>query len=76
MCVLTSMEKILMDSRESPESIMSDSDSTFTSNNFKALMKKKNINHETVPIGDHASLGIIDIFARTLKNKIDQSNWK
>jgi len=68
--VLISMEKILMDSGESPESIMSDSDSTFTSNNFKALMKKKNINHETVPIGDHAGLGIVDRFARTLKKRL------
>ena len=68
--VLSSMKKILIESGESPDSIMSDSDSTFTSNNFKALMKKQNINHETVPIGDHAGLGIVDRFARTLKKRL------
>lgn len=65
-----------------PEKIMSDSDSTFTSHEFQKLMKENNILHDTVPIGDHHSLGVVDRFARTLKTKLtkifiakNNTNW-
>ena len=50
-----------------PLLITSDSDSTFLSKQCKAYFEKHQINHTTVPIGDHASLGLIDRVARTLK---------
>ena len=68
--VLKAMEDILKEANESPLSIMSDSDSTFTSKKFQALINSDDIVHRTVPIGDHASLGIIDRFARTLKKRL------
>lgn len=65
-----------------PDNIMSDSDSTFTSHEFQKLMKEKEITHDTVPVGDHKSLGIVDRFARTLKTKLTkifiarkETNW-
>jgi transposase InsO family protein len=72
----------LFDKKEIPQKIMSDSDSVFTSNDFDILMGKYNIIHETVPINDHESLGIVDRFARTLKQRLtdiflgnDDTNW-
>jgi ribosomal protein L21E len=65
-----------------PEKIISDSDSTFLSNEFQNLMMKNNVIHESVPVGDHNSLGVIDRFARTLKERLtalflglDNTNW-
>ena len=65
-----------------PLKIVSDSDSVFTSKDFKRLMAEHDIIHETVPINDHPSLGVIDRFARTLKQRItdlfigsDSTNW-
>lgn len=66
----------------SPIKIISDSDSVFNSNEFQKLLYEYDIIHETVPINDHASLGVIDRFARTLKQRItdlflgnDNTNW-
>jgi len=66
----------------SPQTITSDSDSSFLGGSFQALMKEKNIIHDTVPIGDHHSLGCIDRFARTIKTKFTRiiernknANW-
>jgi len=50
-----------------PTVIISDSDSTFLSKQFQKLLEQNNIIHNTVPIGDHHSLGVIDRFALTLK---------
>ena len=47
--------------------IISDSDTVFLGNKFQEFIKNKNIIHNTVVINDHASLGIIDRFALTLK---------
>ena len=65
-----------------PFVITSDSDSTFLSKECQEIFEKHNIIHDTVPIGDHASLGIVDRFARTLKTilhkrfiKKDTTNW-
>lgn len=66
----------------SPIKIISDSDSVFKSSEFQKLMYEYDIIHETVPINDHPSLGIIDRFARTLKMRLtdlflgnNNTNW-
>jgi len=78
--VIYALEKLLKQNR--PQKIMSDSDSVFTSRDFQKLMDDYDIIHETVPVGDHESLGIIDRFARTLKQRLtdiflatDDTNW-
>ena len=53
-----------------PQKIISDSDSVFTSKEFQKVLTEYDVIHDTVPINDHASLGIIDRFARTLKQRI------
>jgi transposase InsO family protein len=65
-----------------PQMIVSDTDSAFTSNKFKQLIEHENIMHVFVPIGDHNSLGIIDRFARTIKQRLTKiflnkksNNW-
>ena len=55
---------------DSPQKIISDSDSVFTSKEFQKLISEYDIIHETVPINDHESLGVIDRFARTLKQRL------
>lgn len=51
-----------------PQKITSDSDSSFLGAKLQKLLKDNDVIHDTVPIGDHASLGLIDRFARTLKS--------
>ena len=64
--VITGLEQIFK-KLGYPFIITSDSDSTFLSDECQAYFEKHHINHTTVPIGDHASLGLIDRVARTLK---------
>jgi hypothetical protein len=66
-----------------PTMIITDSDSSFLGRKFQKMLKDEDIIHNTVPIGDHASLGIIDRFALTLKRILtkrrqiyDSANWK
>jgi hypothetical protein len=64
-----------------PQKITTDSDSSFLGSKLQALLEKHNVIHDTVPIGDHQSLGLIDRFARTLKTKFtkiilkNNGNW-
>ena len=65
-----------------PFIITSDSDSTFLSDECQTYFEKHHINHTTVPVGDHHSLGIIDRVARTLKTILNKrfiifktTNW-
>ena len=65
-----------------PEMIVSDTDSAFTANKFKQLVEHNNISHVFVPINDHNALGIIDRFARTIKQRLTkiflnkkENNW-
>jgi len=53
-----------------PETIVSDSDASFSGKAFQDLMRKYKIVHRTVTIGDHKALGVIDRFIKTLKKKI------
>ena len=50
-----------------PLVITSDNDATLLSKVTQDLFEKHNIIHDVVPKNDHASLGIIDRFARTIK---------
>jgi hypothetical protein len=64
-----------------PQKITTDSDSSFLGAKLQVLLEKNNVIHDTVPIGDHQSLGLIDRFARTLKTKFtkiilkNNGNW-
>jgi transposase InsO family protein len=79
--VLESFEKMIKIGGV-PQQLVSDTDSAFTSNKFKQFIEHKKINHVFVPIGDHNSLGIIDRFARTIKQRLTkiflmnkENNW-
>lgn len=52
---------------EKPKVVTSDSGSEFTNNQFKENAENKLIRLETVQVGDHKALGIIDRLTRTLK---------
>lgn len=54
-------------SKEKPKVVTSDSGSEFTNNQFKQNADNKNVKLQTVQVGDHQSLGIIDRLTRTLK---------
>ena len=78
--VIEALKKILKTNQ--PQKIISDSDSVFTSRDFQNLMDDYNIIHETVPINDHESLGVVDRFAKTLKQRLtdlflgsNDTNW-
>jgi hypothetical protein len=64
-----------------PQKITSDSDSIFLGGKLQELIKKNDVIHNTVPIGSHSDLGIVDRFARTLKTKFtkiilkNNANW-
>ena len=65
-----------------PQEIISDTDSSFMGGSFQKLLKSHDVIHDTVPIGSHNSLGIVDRFARTLKTKFTRiieknknANW-
>ena len=65
-----------------PIVITSDNDATLLSKVNQDLLQKHNIIHDVVPKGDHASLGIIDRFARTIKTVLHKrfvrkntTNW-
>ena len=65
-----------------PDVITSDNDATLLSNECQQLFIKDNIIHDVVPKDDHASLGLIDRVARTLKTvlhkrfvKSGTTNW-
>ena len=79
--VLESFKKILSTGNK-PTTIISDSDTSFLSKTFTDFLDKKDINFNTVIIGDHHALGVIDRFALTLKRIIAKtrivlksSNW-
>ena len=74
--------KILFKEAGYPLVITSDNDATLLSNECQEILNKHGIIHDVVPKGDHASLGIIDRFARTLKTilhkrfiKNGTTNW-
>ena len=79
--VISAFENIITSSTK-PTVIISDSDSTFLSKKFQQLLEQYDIIHNTVPVGDHNSLGVIDRFALTLKRILSKqreitksANW-
>jgi len=76
------IKEIIKQAQTTPYFITSDSDSTFLSGESNKIFHKYDIIHNAVPVGDHASLGVIDRFARTLKTilhkrfvKYNSTNW-
>ena len=76
------LKELFKQADTTPYIITSDSDTSFTSKETQKLFNQNEIVHNTVPVGDHHSLGIIDRFARTLKTilhkrfiKYDSLNW-
>ena len=61
------LKLLFKESETYPFVITSDNNSTFLSKECQEIFEKHNIIHDTVPVGDHASLGIVDKFARNLK---------
>jgi hypothetical protein len=61
------LDKIIVDNKLQPISITSDNDASFEGVDFQKIIKKYDIYHHEVIVGDHHGLGIIDRFARTLK---------
>ena len=59
------IKEIIKQAQTTPYFITSDSDSTFLSGESNKIFHKYDIIHNSVPVGDHASLGVIDRFART-----------
>jgi hypothetical protein len=59
-----------------PTRIMSDHDSTFTSNQFKEILDKYGIIQNLNIKDDHHALGLIDSFARTFKKDIHKNIFK
>ena len=55
-----------------PQQIDSDSEAAFKSHSFTAFCQDNNITQNFSQIGDHASLGVIDRFCRTLRNYISR----
>ena len=80
--VYKALKELFKQADATPYIITSDSDTTFKSKEIQKLFSQNKIVHNTVPIGDHHSLGIIDRFARTLKTvlhkrflKYNSLNW-
>jgi hypothetical protein len=55
---------------------MSDNDSAFTGEKFQSLLDENNIIFEPNVVGDHFALGIIDNFARRIKEYFTKKNLK
>lgn len=64
------LEKVIKLAGTSPNIITCDSDSSFLGGKFDALLNKNKITLQPVVIGDHHALGIIDRYARTIKQII------
>ena len=57
----------MISSSNVPHSLFSDNDPSFLSNSFSSMLDKNKIAFNVNTINDHHSLGIIDSFAKRLK---------
>jgi hypothetical protein len=64
------LEKVIKLAGVAPNVITCDSDSSFLGGKFDASLNRNKITLQPVVVGDHHALGIIDRFARTLKQII------
>jgi hypothetical protein len=63
--------KIILDFNNiSPNVIMSDSESSFLSKPFQEFLSERHIKHDVVVLNNHRSLGVIDRFCRTLRQRL------
>jgi hypothetical protein len=53
-----------------PEVIMSDSESSFKSNEFQQFLNLRKIIHDVVILNDHNALGIVDNFCKMLRKQL------
>jgi len=53
-----------------PQSVISDNGNEFLGKEFQALLKSKDINHQTAVLGNHSALGIVDRMTLTLKTML------
>jgi hypothetical protein len=67
--VLLALQQAIKDIGAEPLQIVSDSGTEWMAG-VKTWMKERGIFHRTVEIGDHNSLGIIDNFAKFIKNSL------
>ena len=58
---------ILMEHKVSPKTVLADSDAAYSSKSFSELLKTRHIRLNTVVVGDHTAMGIIDNMAKRLK---------
>ena len=65
--VNSSLKELFKEAGTYPLVITSDNDATLLSKINQDFLEKHNIIHDVCPKGDHASLGLIDRVARTLK---------
>ena len=61
------LQSIIMEHKVSPRVLISDSDSAYTGKLFEQVLDENKIVLDTVTIGDHHAMGIIDNFAKRLK---------
>jgi len=80
--VNSSLKELFKEADTYPLVITSDNDATILSKVNQDFLEKHDIIHDVVPKGDHASLGLIDRVARTLKTvlhkrfvKKNTTNW-
>ena len=60
---------------QKPIMIISDSNSTLTSQHSEELLNKKHINHNIVPVGDHHILGVIEQILTKRCEITKSANW-
>ncbi len=70
--VIEAFQNILDKAKAKPILIISDSERAFLSNDFSQLLDNNDIILQTVPIGDHNTLGVIDRFSLTFRNIIQR----
>ncbi len=70
--VTEAFQKILNKAKDKPVLIISDSERAFLSTEFNELLDDNEIVLQTVPIGDHNTLGVIDRFSLTFRNIIQR----
>ena len=66
------MNEILKEITPKPEILLTDNGSEFISKPFETLITDTDISHDFAIVGDHKKLGIVDRFARTLRELINR----
>lgn len=67
--VKDALEKYL-ETYPKPSAITSDNEPSFTSHSVQKLFKDNDITHNTVDVGNHSALGVVDRAIQTIKNTL------